>query len=251
MRQRLLNLSKEKGGYFQLVLTWYGLERLLYRLACSEYSADFVLKGAMLFPAWGRPVYRATRDLDLLGYGNPSPERLTRIFQVLCTLSVEPDGLTFDESSIRIANIREEQEYQGQRVQLIAYLGKARIDLRIDIGYGDVVHPAPVELLYPALLKFPPPKVLAYPPESVVAEKLQAMVAFGMANSRMKDFYDVWDLARQFSFEGRTLVDAIKAIFERRRTEIPQEPPIALTVEFAEDPDKRGQWAAFLGRAGL
>ena len=251
VRQRLLNLSREKGEDFQLVLTWYGLERLLYRLGCSEHGVDFVLKGAMLFPAWSGRDYRLTRDLDLLGYGDASPERLTGIFKALCTIDVESDGLVFDEKSIRVTNIREEQDYQGQRVQMIAYLGKARIDLQIDIGFGGVVHPTAVELQYPTLLKFPAPKIQGYPPESVVAEKFQAMVSLGMVNSRMKDFYDIWLIAKQFAFEGPVLVEAIKATFQRRNTTIPDSIPKGLSDEFASDPEKATQWKSFLSRTGL
>jgi hypothetical protein len=251
VRQRLLNLSREKGEDFQLVLNWYGLERLLYRLGCSEHGGDFVLKGAMLFPAWSERTYRLTRDLDLLGFGDASPERLAGIFTELCTMDVEPDGLVFDDKSIRVTDIREEQAYQSQRVQLIAHLGTARIDLQIDIGFGDVVHPEAMELKYPTLLKFPPPKVKGYTPESVVAEKFQAMVALGMVNSRMKDFYDIWVIAKQFTFEGSVLVSAIQATFERRQTPIPDSTPRGLSDEFASDLEKATQWKSFLSRTGL
>jgi len=251
VRQRLLNLSREKGDDFQLVLNWYGLERLLYRLGRSDHGESFVLKGAMLFSTWGGQVYRMTRDLDLLGFGDAFPERLTGIFTDLCTMDVEPDGLVFDEKSVRVTDIREEQAYQGQRVQLIAHLGTARIDLQIDIGFGDVVHPEPIPLQYPTLLKFPPPKIRGYTPESVVAEKFQALVALGMVNSRMKDFYDIWAITKQFTFEGSDLVAAIQATFKRRQTPIPDSIPRGLSDEFASDPEKAIQWNSFLSRTGL
>ena len=251
VRQRLLNLSREKGEDFQLVLNLYGLERLLYRLGCSEHRVDFVLKGAMLFRAWGERTYRLTRDLDLLGFGDASPERLEKIFVELCTMEVQPDGLAFDEESIRVTDIREEQAYQGQRVQLIAHLGTTRIDMQIDIGFGDIVHPAAVEVQFPTLLAFSAPKVKGYTPESVVAEKFQAMVALGMVNSRMKDFYDIWVIAKQFTFEGFVLVSAIIETFGRRRTPIPDGIPKGLSDEFASDPEKAVQWNSFLIRTGL
>lgn len=251
VRQRLLGLSREKGEDFQLVLTWYGLERLLYRLGHSEHAADFVLKGAMLFPVWSGQVYRPTRDLDLLGFGEASPERLTGIFKELCTMDVEPDGMVFDDKSICVTEIREEQEYRGQRVQLVAHLGKARIDLQIDIGFGDVIYPAAVELQYPTLLKSPAPRIKGYSPESVVAEKLQAMVALGMVNSRMKDFYDIWVITKHFTFEGSVLLEAIKAAFGQRQTSIPNSTPKGLSDEFALDPEKATQWKSFLSRTGL
>ena len=251
VRQRLLNLSRKKGEDFQLVLNLYGLERLLYRLGCSEHRVDFVLKGAMLFRAWGEQTYRLTRDLDLLDFGDASPERLEEIFAELCTMEVEPDGLAFDEESIRVTDIREDQAYQGQRVKLVAHLGTARVDLQIDIGFGDIVHPAALEMQFPTLLAFSAPKVKGYTPESVVAEKFQAMVALGMVNSRMKDFYDIWVIAKQFRFEESVLVSAIKETFDRRRTPIPVAIPKGLSDEFASDPEKTVQWNSFLMRTGL
>lgn len=147
--------------------------------------------------------------------------------------------------------IRENQEYQGQRVRLVAYLETARIPVQIDIGFGDVVTPEAEEISYPTLLDSPVPRILAYPPETVISEKLQAMVALGMLNSRMKDFYDLRMIARQFTFDGPKLVEAIRATFNRRRTEIPESAPVALTDEFSMDRDKVTQWKAFLTRSGL
>jgi len=251
VRQRLLDLSRERGEDFQLVLTWYALERLLYRLGSSEHAETFVLKGAMLFPAWTSRSYRPTKDLDLLGYGDASPERLTALFEEICQSNVEPDGLDFDVQNIRVTEIREDQEYQGQRVQIVAYLGRARINLQIDIGFGDVVTPAAEKINYPTLLDFPAPHIRAYPRETVVAEKLQAMVALGMLNSRMKDFYDTWMIARQFEFRGAVLVKAITTTFNCRNTETPGSLPSALSDEFASDPGKITQWQAFLRRTGF
>jgi predicted nucleotidyltransferase component of viral defense system len=251
VRQRLLDLSRERGEDFQLILTWYASERLLYRLGSSKHAETFVLKGAMLFPVWDSRSYRPTKDLDLLGYGDASSERLTAIFKEICQSNVEPDGLDFDVQNIRVAEIREDQEYQGQRVQIIAYLGRARINLQIDIGFGDVITPAAEEINYPTLLDFPAPHIRAYPRETVIAEKLQAMVALGMLNSRMKDFYDTWMIARRFEFQGTVLAEAIKSTFNRRNTEIPASLPSALSDEFASDPGKITQWTAFLRRTGL
>lgn len=251
VRQRLLNRSREKGEDFNLVLTRYALERLLYRLARSRYDNRFVLKGAMLFAVWSDRVYRPTRDLDLLGRGDSSQQALTKVFQEICLTDVEPDGLVFDANSVRMSEIREDQEYGGCRVQLVAYLANAQINLQIDIGFGDVVRPEAKEIDYPTLLDFPAPRIWAYPREAVVAEKLQAMVNLGMVNTRMKDFYDLWVICSQFSFDGPTLVEAIKATFAQRGTQIPDDVPIALGEAFLQDPDKTTQWRAFLRRTGL
>ncbi len=223
VRQRLQNLSVSRGEDPNLTLTRYALERLLYRIARSEYVEQFILKGAMLFALWMESDHRPTRDLDLLGFGEASNERLTGIFHELCDVDVEPDGLTFDAGSVRVAEIREGQAYQGQRVKLIGLLGTARVPVQIDVGFGDVVTPTAKEIDYPTLLDLPAPRIRAYPPETVVAEKLQAMVALGVQNSRMRDFYDLRIIARQFSFEGATLVAAVTATFYRRLTDIPQQ----------------------------
>lgn len=235
VRQRLLNLSITQREDPHLTLTRYALERLLYRLAQSQYAGQFILKGAMLFVLWTKSAHRPTRDLDLLGFGEASGERLTAVFQEMCGVVVEPDGLEFDPDSIRVAEIREGQSYQGQRVKLIARLGNANIPAQVDIGFGDVVTPEAQAIDYPTLLNLPAPRIRAYPPETVVAEKLQALVDLGMQNSRMKDFYDLWIIARQFSFEGPTMVAAVRATFERRATTLPKTVPTGLSEEFATD----------------
>jgi predicted nucleotidyltransferase component of viral defense system len=250
VHRRLLNLSQTRGENFNLLLVQYALERFLYRLVQSGYAHQFVLKGALLFVIWRLKEHRPTRDLDLLGYGDSSPEVLDRLFRNICAVEAE-DGLIFHPDSVRVREIREEQEYGGQRVHLVATLGQARIPLQIDIGFGDAITPAAEEVEYPTLLGFPALRLRAYPKETVVAEKLQSMVMLGILNSRMKDFYDIWALSQQFPFDGRILAQAIRATLERRRTELPQTPPVALTPQFAQEPSKITQWKAFLRRNQL
>lgn len=251
VRARLLKLSRERNEAFDYVLTRYATERLLYRLSRSPFANRFVLKGAALFNIWCGEPHRPTRDLDFLAYGDSSQGTLHSIFRDICTLKVEPDGLRFAPDSIRIEEIREPQEYPGWRIGVDAYLGKARIPIQVDVAFGDVVIPKPQESEYPTLIPFPAPRLRTYPKETMIAEKLETMVALGMVNSRMKDFFDVWFLAHNFEFEGEMLVEAIAATFEQRRTEIPSKAPLALTDEFAEDSDKAAQWRAFLQRTGL
>lgn len=251
VRQRLLNLSKKSGEDFQLLLTRYAVERLLYRLARSAHRDSFVLKGAMLFALWTGEMHRPTRDLDLLGFGDAGAARLTDVFRSLCGLAVEDDGLSFDAATVAVEAIREDQEYGGQRVKFDARLGQARITLQVDVGFGDAITPGAEEVEYPTLLGMDPPRLRAYPKETVVAEKVEAMVQLGIANSRMKDFYDLLVMARTFSFEGETLRRAIEATFARRGTVLPSEPPVALTAVFATDDSKAKQWKAFCKRSGL
>ena len=251
VRDRLLKLAHERDEDFQLVLIHYALERLLYRLSRSKYRERFVLKGAMLFSLWTGEPHRATTDLDLLGRGDNEIETLQQVFREICAVRVEDDGLEFAMDSIRGEQIRDSQEYVGVRLAFEAHLAAARIPMQVDVGFGDAVSPAPETVEYPILLDLPAPCVLAYPREAVVAEKFQAMVSLGIANSRMKDFYDLWMLARQFAFKGPKLAAAIRATFERRNTAIPVEPPLALTATFYEDRTKQAQWKGFVQKGKL
>jgi predicted nucleotidyltransferase component of viral defense system len=250
VRQRLLNLARARGEDFNFLLTVYGLERVMYRLGQSSHRREFVLKGAMLFRAWADAPHRATRDLDLLGRGDPDVPRLERIFEEIWQTPVPADGLELKPGSIRGEEIREAQEYGGIRIRMVARLGNARLPLQVDVGFGDAVTPRATEITYPTLLDAPAPVLYAYPRETVIAEKVQAMVLLGFANTRMKDFYDLWVLGRRFDFDGPSLANAIQATFRRRSTSLPDDVPVALTPAFAEDPARRQQWSAFLNRIG-
>jgi predicted nucleotidyltransferase component of viral defense system len=251
IRQRLLNLARERGEDFQLVLIHYAVERFLYRLSRSPHAERFVLKGAMLFSVWDEVPRRPTRDLDVLGFGDNAVASVESVVSEIVRIDVEPDGLVFYEGSIRGEEIREEQEYGGVRVRLSATLAGARILLQVDVAFGDVVSPDPRTVEYPTLLGQAAPRLRAYPPEPVVAEKFHALVILGMANTRMKDFYDLWIVAERMRFDGPPLRQAIEATFRHRQTPVPSDPPVALTAEFHDDAAKQQQWAAFLTRTGL
>jgi predicted nucleotidyltransferase component of viral defense system len=245
VRARLLKLSKENGQSFDLVLTRFALERLLFRLSQSPHADRFVLKGAMLMMSWFDDPHRGTRDLDLLGFGDPSEDAMLATFRDILTQDVE-DGVVFDPDTLRVDRIREELDYGGLRLRAIASVGGARINLTIDIGFGDAMEPGAEVVDYPVMLDLPAPRLRAYARETVIAEKFQAMVALGRANSRMKDFYDIWILSRSFSFDGDRLAQAIAATFARRETAVPTELPDALTPAFAADEQKQRQWRAFV-----
>jgi hypothetical protein len=251
VRHRLTELARKQGEEVHLVLTRYVIERFLYRLSRSERRDDFVLKGATLFQLWAAHPHRPTRDLDLLGKGDTSIEGLVAVFRAVCGLSVEDDGLVFDPPSVRGERIREDQEYEGVRILCAVRLGQAKINLQIDVGFGDAVTPRAVEVEFPAMLGFPAPRLRAYPRQTVVAEKFQAMVALGIGNSRMKDFFDLWVLAHDFPFEGPTVCRGLRATFQRRKTALPDEPPLALTAEFGADPAKVKQWQAFITKGKI
>lgn len=249
IRQRLLNKAHATNRPFNELLQYYAIERFLYRISRSNYSDKFVLKGALMFLAWGASVYRPTRDIDFLGFTTNDLDAVARIIQEVCVQEVEPDGLTFDRHTAQSERIKEDADYEGVRVNLTGYLGKAKITLQIDIGFADIVSPAPIMLQYPTILQMPAPHLRGYPPESVVAEKLQAMVFLGSVNSRMKDFYDLWVLAEQFEFDGRKLQQAIFATFQRRNTILPRETPVGLSDAFAAE--NQTQWQAFLQRTHI
>jgi predicted nucleotidyltransferase component of viral defense system len=237
IRARLLALARRTGQPFDVLLTRFVHERLLYRLSRSPHAEDFVLKGAMLLMAWLPHTGRGTRDLDLLGFGEAGEQRLLDVFREVLAIAAD-DGVVFDLAALRIDPIREEQEYGGVRLRTTATVSGARIAVVVDVGFGDSVAPGIETIEYPVLLDLPAPKLRAYARETVVAEKFQAMVVLGRANSRMKDFYDIWILSRTFPFAGDRLVRAIAATFARRRTEIPISVPDALTWDFGGDPGK-------------
>lgn len=248
---RLLNRAKARAEDFNLILTRYALERFLYRLSLVPAREAYWLKGAMLFDLWFDVPHRPTRDADFLGFGPMDIEALAGTIREICAVAVD-DGMAFDPASITIEEIREDARYGGLRVRLLGRLGNARCTVQLDVGYGDAVTPGPEEAVYPTLLDdLPPPRLRVYPRAAVVAEKLEAIVSLGMANSRMKDFFDLRALAHEGVLDARLLGDAIAATFQRRGTDIPLEVPLGLSDEFARDAAKRAQWKAFLGKNRL
>jgi predicted nucleotidyltransferase component of viral defense system len=251
VRERLYRLAAQRNEDFALILTRYALERLLYRLSLSRHRDRLILKGAMLFHAWTESPHRPTRDLDLLGFGEPSLDRTREMLRDICTIPDAGDGLTFAADSLTAEAIKEDDMYHGVRIRLSANLAQARIPIQIDIGFGDFISPAPQEIDYPTILEMPAPRIRAYSMESVIAEKVEAMVSLGLLNSRMKDFYDVWFLARTFPFEAETLRAAIVGTFGRRQTDRSAQSISALLSVLASDSAKQIQWRAFVTRNRL
>jgi predicted nucleotidyltransferase component of viral defense system len=249
VHDRLLRHAHSRGEDFQLVLQRYAMERLLFRLAQSRHKDRFVVKGAVLYIAWGVQTYRPTRDLDLLGYGPSDQETLTAYFRELCAVEVFPDGLLFLPDSVQAQEIRGGVEYGGIRIRIDVRLETARINVQVDVAFGDVIVPTSEEVEFPTLLPGPAPHVRIYSRESVIAEKLHAAAVLGETNTRLKDFYDLFTLPRLFPFEGSTLTQAIAATFERRRMALPA--AIPLRPAFFDDKARAGRWRAYLERNGL
>ena len=245
VRARLLNLSKESGQNYNLLLTRYALERLLHRLTQTPHHDRFVLKGAMLMTTWFDDPHRPTRDVDLLGFGDPEPEAMLEVFREVCSVEAD-DGVEFDRDALKVTANREDLAYGGLRLQTYASVGGARLRIVIDIGFGDAVEPGLEELQLPVLLDQPSPVLRAYARETVVAEKFQAMVMIGQANTRLKDYYDLWVLSQSYEFDTARLAAAIAATFKRRGTPIPTEIPDGLRPAFDEDDAKVSQWRAFV-----
>jgi hypothetical protein len=251
VRTRLKQHSTANQQDFNLTLTRYGLERLLYRLSVSEHASNFLLKGALLFTLWYDVAHRPTRDADLLSFGPDDVDTAVNTFQEICLITAD-DGVVFDPDSVKGSIIRKQAGYGGVRIDLEAKLDGARIALQVDIGFGDAVTPAPQAISYPVLLEdFPAPQLRAYPKYTVVAEKFHAVCLLGLANTRMKDYFDLWVLLNDTTLDPLELRQATKATFERRKMPLPKTVPIGLSDSFASDVTKQTQWNAFLKRNQL
>jgi len=248
---RLVALSKEMGLEAQFLLERYALHRLLYRLSTSRHADRFLLKGAQLMLIWVGESARATRDADLLGFGELSDEALTSIFTELCAIEAAEDGVVYQADTIRIQPIREETAYGGRRVQLLAQLGSARLRVQVDVGIGDAVTPEPEWVDLPPMLDLPTARLRAYRPETSIAEKLETILARGLLNSRLKDYLDVYVLSQREAFDRATLSEAVRATLVRRGTAIPDKAPAGLTRAFVKEPGKAAQWRSLLQKANV
>jgi predicted nucleotidyltransferase component of viral defense system len=248
----LSRIAATSGTTYEYILLRYGQERLLWRMANSAECGKFILKGASLFLVWQGHFYRTTRDIDFLGSGSSDLDRMKRIFMSLCDQNtVENDGLVFDATSVRTSPLQDKQDYSGVRVNIRALLERARIDLQVDIGFGDTITPAPERMVFPPLLDGPGPEVMAYPKYTAMAEKFLAMASLGIDNSRMKDFYDMVVMFRLMDFDSAMLARAIQNTCKARNFELTRAVPIALTEAFYENPAKINLWNGFSQRAGL
>jgi len=250
VRQRLLDHARSQGEPFDFVLVRYGIERFLYRLGISDWADRFILKGSMLLHVWRHSGFRPTRDVDLLDLAGEGMAQVEEAMLQILRQPVPDDGLVFDESSLRLEEIREAHRYHGIRVKLVALLERTRIPLQIDIGFGDVITPAAERNSFPAILTtLPAPILNTYPDVTVIAEKLEALVVLDSANSRMKDFYDLYILTMRPGLDPSQLRLAIQATFSRRGTALPTGTPTGLTGAFADD--GQTMWQAFLNKNGL
>lgn len=252
IKARLLNKARIVGSEFELFLVRYACERFLYRLGESVERDRCILKGATLLAIWMEEPYRATRDIDLLALGESDTETVRGLVASICSVPCPEDGLVFDLATLQVSPIRDNQRYGGQRANLRALLGAARISVRVDFGFGDVVTPGPEEAHLPTLIEGVPAPVLhVYPQVTAIAEKFETMVQLGTVNSRMKDFYDIWAMSERFAFDGPVLQQAVTRCFQRRGTHLPVEMPDVLAPAFYSNAGRPGLWEAYGRQGGL
>lgn len=251
IRARLQNIAGETGRPFSEVLQYFAMERFLYRFSRSEYVDQFVLKGALMFTVWEVPERRTTLDIDFLTRSNLQVKSVENVIRDVCLVQVDPDGLTFNPLHVKGKKIKENADYEGVRVKFIGHLGRSRVTMQVDVAFGDSVYPAPTHINYPVILDLPKPHLKGYPPESVVSEKFEAMVKLGSLNSRMKDFYDLWLMPRQFDFGGTRLIEALKRTFKHRKSTLPGHKPIFAEEIYDDKSDRQALWSAFLRKGEI
>jgi predicted nucleotidyltransferase component of viral defense system len=245
IKSRLTNIAQKEKQTYQLILIRYFTERLIYRLSISDFKSHFCLKGGALLYAFEQETSRPTMDLDLLGIHITNEQlKLKTVFQTISQIICEEDGVIFLSDAITTSELQKEGRYSGVRLKIEGRLGNIRQMLQIDVGFGDIVTPAPVEMTYPTLLLMPSPLILAYSIETVIAEKFEAMISLAAQNTRMKDFYDVFKLLQNDGYQENILTDAISNTFRQRATPF-VENPVVFTQDFANDPKRHLQWNAF------
>ncbi|MBC6993720.1 nucleotidyl transferase AbiEii/AbiGii toxin family protein [Neolewinella lacunae] len=250
IQARLRAIAEREKTAYQLILVRYFTERLMYRLSTSEYKNQFCLKGGALLYAHEQESSRPTMDLDLLGLRiSNDQEQMQAVFQVISQIDCPEDGVLFLHDSIGASEIKKEGRYSGVRIKIDGRLGNIRQMSQIDIGFGDIITPAPVEMVYPTLLPMAEPKILAYSLETVIAEKFEAMISLAAQNSRMKDFYDVYRLLENSKIDDAVLTTAIQNTFTQRETPIGPD-HVVFSAEFATNGKRQQEWAAFLKKMG-
>ena len=245
VKDRLKKQAIEEKKTMQDKIIMYGLERTIYRLSISEYAERFTLKGGIfLYALFNGDYTRATTDIDLLAQCISNDiEEMKKVFKEIFSIKCD-DALRFDLNTLDVIYITEFKEYHGVKVSILGYLDKTKVPISIDIGFGDIVYPERMKMDFPVLLDMDIPKVYAYSINSVVAEKFEAFVSLGLANSRYKDFYDIYVLADRYNFDGTELMNAIKETFNHRSTSL--EEIVAFEDGFADDETRLMRWNSFV-----
>ena len=245
VKDRLKKQAIEEKKTMQDKIVMYGLERTIYRLSISEYAERFTLKGGIfLYALFNGDYTRATTDIDLLAQCISNDiEEMKKVFKEIFSIKCD-DALRFDLNTLDLIYITEFKEYHGVKVSILGHLDKTKVPISIDIGFGDIVYPERMKMDFPVLLDMDIPKVYAYSINSVVAEKFEAFVSLGLANSRYKDFYDIYVLSDRYNFDGKELTNAIKETFNHRGTSFND--IVAFEDGFADDETRLMRWNSFV-----
>ena len=245
VKARLRNQAQSSGKTFQEALTAYGLERTIYRLSVSEYVERFTLKGGIfLYALFEGEFARATRDIDLLARNMPNNvEYMKKVFEDIFSINSD-DALQYNLDTLNVIDITEFKKYHGVNVSIMAYLDRTEVLVSIDIGFGDIVYPDRLKIEFPILLDMDAPEIYAYSISSAISEKFEAIVSLGDANSRYKDFYDIYILGVRYDLDGAELKESIKETFEHRGTEF--DDIYAFTDDFLKSEIHQRRWKSFL-----
>lgn len=242
---RLKNVARQRKRPVQEVLKYYAMERFLYRLSISSHQSSFYLKGGLMLMVWDPMSHRATVDIDLLAKTSNSIANLQKIINEVCNVEAVPDGVKFAADSLKLAEAQLEAEYRGISAAFSAQLFTAKLPMRIDFGFSDTILPHPAKVKYPTLLDFPAPELKGYTPQTSIAEKFESIIRLGFANTRMKDFYDIWLLIQQFDFDRKELQEIIHQVMKNRGTTL-EDSPSAFLESFYGNSIKKDKWNAFL-----
>jgi Nucleotidyl transferase AbiEii toxin, Type IV TA system len=251
VKNRLNNIAKQTNRQHSDLLQYYAMERFLYRLSVSTHRDKFLLKGALLLQSVDNNLARATKDIDFIATFLAREDRLKSMLIDCVNTPVQDDGVGFDAKSITISEIQRDTRYCGFRVLIKGKIDTAQIGVQLDIGFGTSIIPGPMEISYPSLLDFEAPKILGSSLECAIADKFEAMVSRGDANTRLKDFYDIWIITKNRSFVFEDVCRAIAETFHYYETEIPISLPICLSTDFYRDPSTENRWRTFLKRSRL
>lgn len=250
IQAKLQNKAHESGRPFNEILQYYGMERFLFRLSKTPHVNDLILKGGLMFYGLGIPMRRATRDIDFLGISENAQQDILSIFRSALSITFPEDGVLFDTDSLRLSETQVDANQGGVRITFVGNLGKMRLPVQVDVGFSDELASDVLNMEYPVLLDgMEKPHLKGYPPESIISEKFYAMVRFADANSRWKDYYDIFLLTRTFEFDSHSVANAILATFGNRPAELKDEIPYGLRESFAIT--KQEEWILFLRKSKL
>jgi predicted nucleotidyltransferase component of viral defense system len=250
IQTKLQNKAHESGRPFNEILQYYGMERFLYRLSKTPHVNDLILKGGLMFYGLEIPMRRTTRDIDFLGISENAQQNILSVFRDALSVPFPEDGVLFDAKTLRLSQTQIEANQGGIRITFVGRLGKMRLPIQVDVGFSDELASEVLSMEYPVLLAgMEKPRLKGYPPESIISEKFHAMIRFADANSRWKDYYDIYLLTDTFEFDSHFVANAIRSTFGNRPAELKDQIPYGLRESFAIA--EQEEWILFLRKSKL